>query len=81
MKTRSKISLLVVFFGFHLALAIPAAVVVGDTGSRISCKSRFGAFDMVGNLLEWVADWVPILSGSCGSALFAGDLNCLAGTT
>ena len=29
------------------------------TGSRTACVSARGAFDMVGNLYEWVADWVP----------------------
>ncbi len=28
------------------------------TGSRSKCVSNFGAFDMVGNLWEWVADWM-----------------------
>jgi len=28
------------------------------TGSRKSCVSSFGAFDMVGNLIEWTADWI-----------------------
>jgi len=28
-----------------------------ETGSRSSCKSSWGVFDMVGNLAEWVADW------------------------
>jgi hypothetical protein len=32
---------------------------VAPTGSRSSCKSARGAFDMVGNLYERVADWVP----------------------
>ena len=27
------------------------------TGSRTGCKSARGAYDMVGNLYEWVADW------------------------
>ena len=31
---------------------------VSLTGSREDCVSNFGAFDMVGNLLEWVADWI-----------------------
>jgi len=30
-----------------------------NTGARMDCVSRWGAFDMVGNLWEWVADWVP----------------------
>ncbi|MGH7408970.1 MAG: SUMF1/EgtB/PvdO family nonheme iron enzyme [Candidatus Methylomirabilales bacterium] len=49
-----------------------------DTGSRMKCSSNVGAFDMVGNLWEWAADWVPRSTG-CVTALFAGDLNCLAG--
>jgi hypothetical protein len=53
---------------------------VVDTGSRSNCVSHFGAFDMVGNLWEWVADWVP-LSTDCPPALFANDLNCLAGAS
>lgn len=48
------------------------------TGTRANCVSDVGAFDMVGNLAEWVADWVP-RSTACVPALFAGDINCLAG--
>jgi formylglycine-generating enzyme required for sulfatase activity len=58
---------------------------VGDpvaTGSRSSCKSARGAFDMVGNLYEWVADWVP-RSTACGTwsagVSPTGDDQCLAG--
>src|SRR5215470_18824523 len=29
------------------------------TGSRSACVSSAGAFDMVGNVTEYVADWVP----------------------
>ena len=36
---------------------------VALTGSRSSCVSSRGAFDMVGNLFEWVADWVPRSTG------------------
>jgi hypothetical protein len=54
--------------------------LVADTGTA-GCVSDVGAFDMVGNLREWVADWVP-LSTACVTALFGtGDLNCLAGAS
>jgi hypothetical protein len=36
------------------------------TGSRSRCVSADGAFDMVGNAAEFVADWVP-RSRNCGS--------------
>lgn len=50
-----------------------------NTGSRENCKSAWGAFDMVGNVSEWVADWVP-RSNACGSwGSFADDFQCLAG--
>jgi sulfatase-modifying factor enzyme 1 len=51
-----------------------------NTGSRAACVSRWGVFDMVGNLWEWVADWgVPSLF--CAPELFpgTGDFNCLTG--
>ena len=52
------------------------------TGSRSSCVSARGAFDMVGNLYEWVADWVP-RSTACGTwsgrCSPTGDDQCLAG--
>jgi formylglycine-generating enzyme required for sulfatase activity len=51
------------------------------TGSRSSCVSADGAFDMVGNLYEWVADWVPrsTACGSWGAVSPTGDEQCLAG--
>lgn len=48
------------------------------TAARANCVSDVGAFDMVGNLAERVADWVPLSTG-CVTALFASDFNCLAG--
>ncbi len=39
---------------------------------------------MVGNVWEWVADWVPpaVNDPSCGPTWFAtDDVNCLAGDT
>jgi formylglycine-generating enzyme required for sulfatase activity len=53
-----------------------------NTGSRSSCVSARGAFDMVGNVDEWVADWVPH-STTCGAwspgVSPTGDFQCLAG--
>ena len=54
------------------------------TGSRSACVSSAGAFDMVGNVFEWVADWVPRSTG-CGSwpasvsPTPSADQQCLAG--
>ena len=52
----------------------------GATGTA-GCVSDVGTFDMVGNLFEWVADWVP-LSTNCPASLFGSfDQNCLAGAS
>ena len=55
---------------------------VSLAGSRGSCRSTPGAYDMVGNLYEWVADWGP-RSTTCGtwsaSVSPTGDAQCLAG--
>jgi formylglycine-generating enzyme required for sulfatase activity len=50
------------------------------TGSRSSCVSSDGVFDMVGNVYEWVAEWVP-RSTACGSwsPVGSGDEQCLGG--
>jgi len=48
------------------------------TGSRSKCVSGWGAYDMVGNVSEWVADWVP-LSTTCGSWPGRADTQCFAG--
>src|SRR5262245_7021968 len=59
-----------------------SAFAVVATGSRTACVSSDGVFDMVGNLYEWVADWVP-RSAACGSWSAGisptGDDQCLAG--
>ena len=51
-----------------------------DTGSRPSCKSAWGVFDMIGNVNEWVADWGD-RSVSCTTwpASFGGDFSCVGG--
>ena len=54
---------------------------VTSTGSRSSCVSARGAFDMVGNLYEQVADWVPRSTGCPGWGGFSDDVMCLAGAS
>jgi formylglycine-generating enzyme required for sulfatase activity len=52
------------------------------TGSRSGCVSSDGAFDMVGNLSEWVADWVPASTACPGwFVTFSDDLMCLSGAS
>src|SRR5215510_10596674 len=51
------------------------------TGARSSCVSARGAFDMVGNLAEWVADWVPASTTCPGWASFSDDAMCLSGAS
>ncbi len=56
-----------------------AGITVVPSGSRAACVSAWGAYDMVGNLWEWTADWV-LRSDSCpGWAGFSDDLMCFAG--
>jgi formylglycine-generating enzyme required for sulfatase activity len=58
-----------------------AATTRVPAGSRSACVSFDGAFDMVGNLREWVADWVP-RSTTCGdwpNNISSTDDQCLAG--
>jgi formylglycine-generating enzyme required for sulfatase activity len=52
-----------------------------DTGSRSNCKSSWGAFDMVGNVYEWVADWVPLSTTCPGWGTFSDDIQCFAGAS
>jgi hypothetical protein len=49
------------------------------TGSRIACVSARGAFDMVGNVAEWVADWIPRSTTCSGWGAFSDDDMCVAG--
>ena len=51
-----------------------------NTGSSGQCQSRVGVLDMVGNVSEWVADWIPAGTACPGwGAGFSDDLMCLAG--
>ena len=53
------------------------------TGSRLSCQSVWGVFDMVGNADEWVADWADQASACTDWTMSAGvpghDLSCFGG--
>ena len=52
------------------------------TGSRANCVSSWGAYDMVGNAEEWVADWVAESPSSCpGWGSFSDDSMCLSGAS
>jgi formylglycine-generating enzyme required for sulfatase activity len=53
-----------------------------DTASRGNCVSAWGTFDMVGNLTEWVADWVgaaPAPNCTTWSAGLGDDRSCVGG--
>ncbi|MGH7287028.1 MAG: formylglycine-generating enzyme family protein [Myxococcota bacterium] len=52
-----------------------------DTGSRPGCKSNWGASDMVENVFEWVADWVPASTACPGWGSFSDDFMCLSGAS
>jgi hypothetical protein len=55
---------------------------VSVTGAFLNCVSAWGAFDMVGNVSEWVADWLPHPTGPCaGWGAFSNDQMCLSGAS
>lgn len=54
--------------------------VVSSTGTA-GCVSSWGVFDMVGNLVEWVADWVPLSTACVGWGAFSDDRQCFAGAS
>ena len=57
------------------------AVSVTLTGARKACESARGTFDMVGNLDEWVAEWVPLSTVCSNWGGFSDDLMCLFGAS
>ena len=52
-----------------------------NTGSRAKCVSNWGVFDMVGNVEEWVADWVPQSTACPGWGTLSDDVMCLSGAS
>jgi formylglycine-generating enzyme required for sulfatase activity len=54
---------------------------VTPTGARKRCESTRGAFDMVGNLDEWVAEWVPLSTACSNWGGLSDDLMCLFGAS
>lgn len=52
---------------------------VALTGSRASCHSSWLAFDMVGNVTEWVGDWVERATGCTNFSVSMGaDKTCFS---
>lgn len=56
---------------------VPGVAATGASG----CVSDFGLHDMVGNLWEWVADWVPRSTDCPGWGGFSDDTMCLSGAS
>jgi len=54
---------------------------VVETGSRGACVSAWGAHDMVGNVMEWVVDWMPRSTTCTGWGTFSDDYMCMAGAS
>jgi formylglycine-generating enzyme required for sulfatase activity len=61
---------------------VGTAGVPVNTGSRSACVSKWGAYDMVGNVDEWVADWGPHPNAPCpGWGDATGDAMCFSGAS
>jgi formylglycine-generating enzyme required for sulfatase activity len=52
---------------------------IRNTGANDACKSAHGANDMVGNLSEWVGDWVPRRTCSASWGTFSDDSQGICG--
>jgi formylglycine-generating enzyme required for sulfatase activity len=63
-------------------VCIQAGGIAAATGTA-GCVSHVGAFDMIGNVWEWVADWVPrsttCVNGAWQASFGLIDSQCLAG--
>lgn len=55
-----------------------ASSALVPTGTRSGCVSNYGVFDMVGNAMEFVAEWTA--TGNPGSWSFTSDNNTFQGT-
>jgi hypothetical protein len=56
------------------------SAIPSNTGSRSSCESDVGAFDMVGNVQEWVAEWTDTATScSLWDPTFGDDVSCMGG--
>lgn len=54
---------------------------VENTGANPGCVSAWGADDMVGNVSEYVADWLPRSTGPAGSWGFSDDNQDIVGAS
>jgi formylglycine-generating enzyme required for sulfatase activity len=56
---------------------VASVITAVPTGSRSGCVSRWGVFDMVGNVDEWVEDWLQdnrdVDGGSTSTPTYGND--------
>ncbi len=60
---------------------VSSTFAVTNTGARLLCESDSGVLDTVGNLWEWVADWVPLSTACPGWNGLSDDVMCLGGAS
>ncbi|MBC8165194.1 MAG: SUMF1/EgtB/PvdO family nonheme iron enzyme [Bryobacteraceae bacterium] len=59
---------------------IGSSLDISYTGTRSSCKSDVGAYDMIGNVLEFVADWGALATtGNKWDPAFGNDVSHVGG--